>query len=51
MFISVPLLGHTNQMIALAQELASRGHIVSFLIYEEVIAWLSNTNLNRESDR
>ena len=43
MFISLPLLGHANQMIALAQELVCRGYQVSFVIPEEAKEWLANT--------
>ncbi|MBD0262845.1 MAG: glycosyltransferase family 1 protein [Tolypothrix sp. Co-bin9] len=44
MFVSLPLLGHANQMIALAQELACRGYQVSFVIAEEAREWIANTN-------
>lgn len=45
MFVSVPLLGHTNQMLALAQALASRGHRVSFVIHEVAKTWLANLDI------
>ncbi|MBW4635646.1 MAG: hypothetical protein KME30_28315 [Iphinoe sp. HA4291-MV1] len=44
MFVSLPLLGHANQMIALAQELVCRGYQVSFAIAEEAREWIANTN-------
>lgn len=44
MFVSLPLLGHTNQMIALAQELVCRGYYVSFVISETARKWLANTD-------
>ncbi len=44
MFVSFPLLGHANQMIALAQELVCRGYQVSFVIAEEAREWLANTD-------
>jgi UDP:flavonoid glycosyltransferase YjiC (YdhE family) len=31
-FVLLPLLGHTNQMLAIAEEFVSRGHQVSFVI-------------------
>ena len=43
MFVSLPLLGHTNQMIALAQELVYRGYQVSLAISEEAKEWVKNT--------
>jgi len=43
MFISLPLRGHANQMIALAQELVGRGYQVSFVISEEARGWIANT--------
>ncbi|MBD2777693.1 glycosyltransferase [Iningainema tapete] len=46
MFVSLPLRGHTNQMIALAQELVCRGYQVSFAIAEEAREWLANTGAN-----
>lgn len=42
MFISLPLLGHANQMIALAQEMVCRGYQVSFVIPEEAKEWIAN---------
>jgi UDP:flavonoid glycosyltransferase YjiC (YdhE family) len=33
MVISVPLMGHTSQLIALSEKLASRGHTVSIAIH------------------
>jgi UDP:flavonoid glycosyltransferase YjiC (YdhE family) len=42
MFVSLPLLGHANQMIALAQELVCRGYQVSFVIPEEAREWIAN---------
>jgi UDP:flavonoid glycosyltransferase YjiC (YdhE family) len=44
MFVSLPLLGHANQMIAIAQELVCRGYQVSFVIAEEARQWIANTN-------
>jgi len=46
MFVSWALLGHANQMIALAQELVCRGYQVSFVIPEAGRKWLSNTGAN-----
>lgn len=43
MFVSLPLLGHTNQMIALAQELVCRGYQVSFVISEVAKGWVKNS--------
>ncbi|MEL7034858.1 MAG: glycosyltransferase [Cyanobacteria bacterium J06592_8] len=43
MFVSLPLLGHTNQMIALAQELVCRGYKVSFVISEVAKEWVEST--------
>jgi UDP:flavonoid glycosyltransferase YjiC (YdhE family) len=43
MFVSLPLLGHANQMIALAQELVCRGYQVSFAISEAGKEWIANT--------
>lgn len=43
MFVSLPLLGHTNQMIALAQELVCRGYQVSFAISEVAREWIADT--------
>lgn len=43
MFVSLPLLGHANQMIALAQELVCRGYQVSFAIPDTAREWLTNT--------
>lgn len=43
MFVSLPLLGHTNQMIALAEELVSRGYKVSFVISEKAQEWVKKT--------
>jgi len=43
MFVSLPLLGHANQMIALAQELVCRGYQVSFAIPEIAKEWIANT--------
>lgn len=43
MFISVPLIGHTNQMISLAEELITRGYQVSFVISEKGKEWVQNT--------
>ncbi len=43
MFVSLPLLGHTNQMIALAQELVDRGYKVSFVISEVAKEWVERT--------
>ncbi|MEM6599460.1 MAG: glycosyltransferase [Cyanobacteria bacterium P01_D01_bin.36] len=46
MFISVPLLGHTQQMIALAQALVDRGYRVSFLLTEAAQGWLSDSDIS-----
>ena len=46
MFVSLPLLGHTNQMIALAQELVCRGYHVSFVISETAKEWVEYTGAN-----
>lgn len=46
MFVSLPLRGHANQMIALAQELVGRGYQVSFVISEEARAWIANTSVH-----
>jgi MGT family glycosyltransferase len=43
MFVSLPLMGHTNQMIALAQELVCRGYKVSFVISDVAKEWVVNT--------
>ncbi|MBD2138619.1 glycosyltransferase family 1 protein [Anabaena sp. FACHB-1237] len=43
MFVSLPLMGHMNQMIAIAQELVERGHKVSFVIPEIAKNWISTT--------
>ncbi|MDV2997258.1 MAG: hypothetical protein N4J56_006963 [Chroococcidiopsis sp. SAG 2025] len=37
MFVSLPLLGQINQMIALAQELAHGGYRVSFAISDWIL--------------
>lgn len=42
-FVSLPLLGHTSQMLAIAAELVSRGHQVSFVINEAAKSWVSPT--------
>ena len=42
-FVSLPLLGHTNQMLAIAEELVSRGHHVSFVINDAAKAWVTPT--------
>lgn len=44
LFVSLPLLGHANQMIALAQELVCRGYQVSFAISEAAREWIANTD-------
>jgi MGT family glycosyltransferase len=44
MFVSLPLRGHANQMIALAQELVCRGYQVSFAIAEEAREWVAKTD-------
>lgn len=44
MFVSLPLRGHANQMIALAQELFCRGYQVSFAIAEEAREWVAKTD-------
>jgi MGT family glycosyltransferase len=46
MFVSLPLRGHANQMIALAQELATRGNRVSFVIPEEARGWITHPNVD-----
>ena len=43
MLVSLPLLGHTNQMIALAEELVSRGYKVSFVISQKAQGWIEKT--------
>jgi len=43
MFVSLPLLGHTNQMISMATELVQRGYQVRFVIPESAKNWISNT--------
>jgi UDP:flavonoid glycosyltransferase YjiC (YdhE family) len=43
MFVSLPLLGHTNQMIAMATELVQRGYQVRFVISESAKNWVSKT--------
>lgn len=45
MFISVPLRGHTNQLIALAEELAFRGYSVSFVIHATAKAWITDPRI------
>ena len=40
------MLGHTNQLIALAQELVSRGYKVSFVISEVAKEWVEHTGIN-----
>lgn len=42
-FVSLPLLGHTSQMLAIAAELVTRGHQVSFVINEAAKSWVSQT--------
>lgn len=46
MFVSFPLRGHANQMIALAEELVCRGYQVSFVISEDAKEWIVNTGAN-----
>ena len=43
MFVSLPLRGHTNQMIAIAQELVERGYPVKFVISEVAKNWIATT--------
>jgi MGT family glycosyltransferase len=43
MFVSLPLRGHANQMIALAQQLVCRRYQVSFAIAEEAREWIAKT--------
>lgn len=45
MAISVPLMGHTNQLIALSEELARRGHTVSIAIHPTAKAWVTDRNI------
>ncbi|BAU10557.1 glycosyltransferase, MGT family [Leptolyngbya sp. NIES-3755] len=57
-FVSPPLLGHTSQMLAIAAELVSHGHRVSFVINEIGKSWIAQTgaqfiawNASIDSDR
>ena len=43
MFVSLPLRGHTNQMIAITQELVERGYPVKFVISEVAKNWIATT--------
>ena len=45
MAISVPLMGHTNQLIALSEELACRGYTISIVIHPTAKAWVTNHNI------
>lgn len=45
MVISVPLMGHTNQLIALSEELVSRGYTVSIAIHPTAKAWVTDRNI------
>jgi ceramide galactosyltransferase len=45
MVISVPLLGHTNQLLALSEELVSRGYTVSIVIHPMAKAWVTDRNI------
>jgi MGT family glycosyltransferase len=45
MVVSVPLMGHTNQLIALSEELASRGHAVSIAIHPTAKSWIADRNI------
>jgi MGT family glycosyltransferase len=45
MVISVPLMGHTSQLIALSEELARRGHMVSIVMHPTAKAWVSDRNI------
>jgi len=45
MAISVPLMGHTNQLIALSEELVRRGYTVSIVIHATAKAWVTDHNI------
>lgn len=45
MAISVPLMGHTNQLIALSEELARRGYTVSIVIHPTAKTWVTDHNI------
>jgi MGT family glycosyltransferase len=45
MVISVPLMGHTSQLIALSEELARRGHMVSIVVHPTAKAWVADRNI------
>jgi MGT family glycosyltransferase len=45
MVISVPLMGHTNQLIALSEELVCRGYTVSFVIHPTAQTWVNDPNI------
>lgn len=45
MAISVPLMGHTNQLIALSEELARRGYTVSIVIHPAAKTWVTDHNI------
>jgi MGT family glycosyltransferase len=45
MVISVPLMGHTSQLIALSEELARRGHTVSFVAHPSAKPWVTDPNI------
>ena len=46
LFISVPLRGHFNQILVLANELLMHDYRVSFLATKEEQDWISNPNIN-----
>ncbi len=45
MLISVPLMGHTSQLIALGEELAHRGYKVSIVLHEAAQAWVTDREI------
>lgn len=45
MVISVPLMGHTNQLIALSEELARRGYTVSIVIHPIARTWVTDLTI------
>lgn len=45
MVISVPLMGHTNQLIAISEELVRRGYRVSIVIHPTAKTWISDPNI------
>ncbi len=46
LFISYALRGHANPCLAIAQQLAARGHLVKYAIPEEGAAWISDAHVS-----